>query len=174
MGKLQGTHSIANRTRQRRNSRRPSAQIPPYSSAVHRTKTCSSPARILVRQNAREHFLWFLHGCTTSSDCLQGSGPGTTGLREKNATRRSNIGPNCAEFTCTRLRYLRVCITLMFVCGFHYDQVHVLVLAHPWHRYCYWCSTAYCKHHFTGFNSFKCNEKQKCVGQNHDFGVRNR
>lgn len=174
MANLQGTQNNANRTRQRRNSRRPSAQILPYYSAVHLTKTCSSPARIPVRQNAQEHFRWFLHGYTTSFACLQDSGPGTTGLREKNATRRNNIGSTCAEFTCTRLRYIRGCVTLMFVCGFHYVQVHVRVLPDPWHRYCYWCSTAYYKHHFTGFLSVKCNEKQKCVCQNHDFGVRNR
>ena len=124
MGKLQGTHSIANE-----NDREGTVVVNGYkychSSAVRRTETCSSLVRILVRQNAKEHFRWLLHGYTTSFACLQDFGSGTIGLREKNSSWRSNIGSNFAEFTCTRLRYLRGCITLMFAVSITFKFMYV-------------------------------------------------
>jgi hypothetical protein len=136
MGNLQGTQRIA-----KENDREGTVVVNGHkychSSAVHNTETCSSLVRFLVRQNAQEHFRWLLHSYPTSSALLQGSGPGTIGLRERNATWRNNIGSTCAEFTCTRLWYLRGCITVMFVCGFHHLQVPVRVLPYARHRYCY-------------------------------------
>jgi hypothetical protein len=98
-----------------------------HSSAAQRSDTSSSLVRIVVHQNAQQHFRSLLHGYPNSSTSLQCSGPATIYLREKNANRRNNICSTRGEFTCTRSQYLRGCVNLMFVCGFHYLPVHVPV-----------------------------------------------
>ena len=134
--------SCANRKGQKRNSTCQTIHVLPFECCTtyrHLQQSCTNPCSSECTGTFQMTSTWL-------SDLFFNS-PGLWAwhnlLKWEKSYQENIIFSTWSEFICTRLQCLRGCFNLMFVCGFHYPQVHVRVLTNIFNRYYYWLSTVY-------------------------------